>query len=130
VEGSVVQPLFSCRVARAGSSHIVRRIVDGVSVRIQGKARGAGKLRVALFPSKHSRVRLPRPQARESRHPLSQPKTRRPGLRRGGQHRKRILSSEGQSTHPGPFTLPHRAHPDHLHALTRPRHSPRREPPI
>jgi len=61
VEGSVVQPLFSCRVTRAESSHFIRRITDGVIAENQGKARGTGELRVALFPSKHPRVRIPSP---------------------------------------------------------------------
>ena len=61
MEGSVVQPLFSCRVTRAESSHSIRRVTDGVIAGIQGQARGAGDLRVALFPSKHSRVRIPSP---------------------------------------------------------------------
>ena len=70
---------------RRQPSHFIRRNTDGVIARIQGKARGTGELRVALFPSKHSRVRPPGPRAWESRHPLleadngaARPPTRRP----------------------------------------------------
>ena len=46
---------------RAQLSHFIRRISDGVIAETQAKARGVGELRVALFPSKHSRVRPPGP---------------------------------------------------------------------
>jgi hypothetical protein len=39
----------------------IRRITDGAITENQAKARGAGDVRVALFPSKHSRVRIPSP---------------------------------------------------------------------
>jgi len=65
-------------VTRAGMSRFIRRITDGVIAENQGKARGAGELRVAPFPSKYSRVRPPRPRARKSRHPLLKPNTRPP----------------------------------------------------
>jgi hypothetical protein len=61
-------------------SRSIRRNIDGVIAENQGKARGAGELRVTLFPSKHSRVRPPGPRARKSRHPLSKPETRASGL--------------------------------------------------
>jgi len=66
---------------RARLSHSIRRITDGVIAENQGKARWAGELRVALFPSKDSRVRPPGPRAWESRHPLLQPITRLSGPR-------------------------------------------------
>jgi hypothetical protein len=43
------------------ASHFIRQVTDGVIAENQGKARGAGDLRVALFPSKDSRVRIPSP---------------------------------------------------------------------
>jgi len=46
---------------RSVLSLFIRRIADGVIAENQGKARGAGELRVTLFPSKHSRVRIPSP---------------------------------------------------------------------
>ena len=61
MEGSLVQPLFSCPANRSEVSRFIRQFTDGVSAENQGKARGAGDLRVALFPSKHSRVRIPSP---------------------------------------------------------------------
>jgi len=42
-------------------SHFIRRNIDGVIAENQGEARGAGELRVVLFASKHSRVRIPSP---------------------------------------------------------------------
>jgi len=56
-----VQPLFPCRIARAELSRFIRRVTHGVIAENQGKARGAGELRVALFPSKDPRVRIPSP---------------------------------------------------------------------
>jgi hypothetical protein len=38
---------------------LVRRFGDDAIARTQGKARGAGDLRIILYPSKHSRVRPP-----------------------------------------------------------------------
>jgi hypothetical protein len=73
--------LVSPRCAkRSGVSRFIRRITDGVVAENQGKATGAGDVRVTLFPSKYSRVRPPGPRARKSRHPLSKPETRASGL--------------------------------------------------
>ena len=63
-EGSVIRgpELVSARYAqRSEMSRFIRRISDGVIAENQGKARGAGELRAVLFPSKHSRVRIPSP---------------------------------------------------------------------
>ena len=91
--------LVTARCAsRSEVSHLIRRITDGVIAENQGKARGAGDLRVALFPSKHSRVRIPSP-ALDAEFKAVQPPTR-------GQHQKCILYSEGQRTRPGPFAFP------------------------
>ena len=75
----------ACQTTRSESSRFIRRIIDGVIAENQGKARHPGDLRVALFPSKYSRVRPPGPRAWESRHPLleadngaARPPTRRP----------------------------------------------------
>jgi len=59
----------------------IRRNTDGVIAENQRETRHAGDLRVALFPSKDSRVRPPGPRAWESRHPLLQPITRLSGPR-------------------------------------------------
>ena len=46
---------------RSDVSRFIRRNTDGVIVENQGKTRRAGDLRVTLFPSKYSRVRIPSP---------------------------------------------------------------------
>ena len=56
-----IGPASASRANRSEVSHFIRRITDGVIAENQGKARGAGDLRVALFPSKDSRVRIPSP---------------------------------------------------------------------
>jgi hypothetical protein len=57
--GQLGQQAHVCRAKRSEESHFIRRISDGVIAENQGKARSAGDLSVALFPSKHSRVRPP-----------------------------------------------------------------------
>jgi len=72
-----IGPANASRANRSEVSLFIRRITDGIIARIQGKARGAGELRVALFPSKHSRVRIPSPaleaEYRAARHPIGRP---------------------------------------------------------
>jgi len=72
-----IGPANASRANRSEVSLFIRRITDGIIARIQGKARGAGELRVALFPSKHSRVRIPSP-ALEAEYRAVRPPTRRP----------------------------------------------------
>ena len=68
------------RRTREMGSHFIRRNTDGVIAENQGKARPPGDLRVALFPSKHSRVRIPSP-ALEAECGPARPPTRRPTSR-------------------------------------------------
>ncbi len=63
--------------SRARRVALFRRIGAHVIAENQGKARHAGELRVALFPSKHSRVRIPSP-ALIAEHKYCRPPTRRP----------------------------------------------------
>ena len=72
-----IWPVGAWVAQRSESSHFIRRITDGVIAENQGKARGAGDLRVALFPSKHSRVRIPSPALTAQKWPALPP-TRRP----------------------------------------------------
>ena len=70
----------ACRANRVELRRFIRRIGDGVIAENQGKARLGGDLRVALFPSKHSRVRIPSP-ALEAEYRIAQPPTGRPTSR-------------------------------------------------
>jgi len=56
-----IGPASARRANRSETSRFIRRIANGVIAENQGKTRNAGFLRVALFPSKHSRVRIPSP---------------------------------------------------------------------
>ena len=56
-----IGPASASRANRSEVSRFIRRVTDGVIAENQGKARSAGDLRVVLFPSKHSRVRIPSP---------------------------------------------------------------------
>ena len=92
------------RATQAQVARFIRRNTDGVIAENYGKTRPPGDLRVALFPSKHSRVRIPSPA-------LTAKKRGTPGLRLGGQHWKCILALKGQRTRSGPFAYTHPAHP-------------------
>jgi len=62
------------------AGRFIRRNIDGVIVENQGKTRRAGDLRVTLFPSKYSRVRIPSP-ALEADYIAARSPTRRPTLK-------------------------------------------------
>jgi len=60
------------RATQAQVARFIRRNTDGVIAENYGKTRPPGDLRVALFPSKHSRVRIPSP-ALTARNKTSRP---------------------------------------------------------